>query len=671
MIKLTVNPDLKPEVKTFSKSIVAIGSEVPSQADFSLPGETLQPVHIKIQEQDGRFIITNNANDPFVTLNGLPFGKKSLKNHDLIQIGNTIIRFEGENSKPFSVSEEVPSTSSHGKPHENWVDTEEKLNVILEQALASKLTEPNPGQRQQLNKDIRQDSAASPNYKREEFQESMDFGNGFDVESEMEKLEEQAEIEAGWNFDQMKEDDLEDLLNQVEELESSRDTDQSHVKESLLSETNRNPLSEHIQKSSAQHHKPLESNIHQQTVSVQPPAHKNGDPHSSPAPKHSKGSLKDYYLSEFDDESENWNQNKKSQKDAEQSAKWNWSLIAIIGCVILALILILGAFFYSNIRARNAEEEIRAAEGVADVAMALTYAQINHINPQNQNWSDPEFLKNNLMAVLASEYSPVATLDHHGQFSNNSYLLRIYTSNDLSQFLVIAQPAPSLLQWLIPKASILVDSKAMELRRTSDLKAMNRLLLNPTTLDGLSAMEVSNLVKHGENIPLATLAAKSGQDGFNLPKALAFIRPNAENFIYNAPRYYHFGESFLKKAHILNESPSNGYEVALLQQEMLELSKFSNLVLYSSQGMQWAAQAQKSINTFLPNNKLLVAYLTFNSKGKINSSHLLMDEGPTDVAQGPSVPAMPYSHQDMENPLIFGSTNGPALPQAICPNFRE
>src|SRR5262249_55488559 len=161
----------------------------------------------------------------------------------------------------------------------------------------------------------------------------------------------------------------------------------------------------------------------------------------------------------------------------------------------------------------------------------------------------------------------------------------------------------------------------MEMRKVNDLKTLNRLLLNPTTLDGTNAHDVSELIKNGKLIPLSVLAAKADRQGFNPPKALGLIRPGAENVIYNAPRYYHFGEDFLTKALMIAESPSNGYEVELLQHEMKDLAKYPNLVLYSSQGMQWAVQAQKALNAFLPNNKMLIAYLKFNSRGAVSSSH--------------------------------------------------
>ena len=95
MIKLTVNPGLRQPARCFDKANVIIGSGSFSQADLHLPGEILLDVHVQILEQDHRFVIINHANDPYATLNGAPFAKKTIKSGDILQIGNTQILFEG------------------------------------------------------------------------------------------------------------------------------------------------------------------------------------------------------------------------------------------------------------------------------------------------------------------------------------------------------------------------------------------------------------------------------------------------------------------------------------------------------------------------------------------------------------------------------------------------
>ena len=45
-----------------------------------------------------------------------------------------------------------------------------------------------------------------------------------------------------------------------------------------------------------------------------------------------------------------------------------------------------------------------------------------------------------------------------------------------------------------------------------------------------------------------------------------------------------------------------------------------------------ALSAQKQISFFSPDSQILIANLKLNPKGIITSSHLLMDEGPSDIA---------------------------------------
>lgn len=586
MIRLTVNPGSQPDIKLFNKSIVTIGSDVPANSDFLLPGETLCPVHVKIQEQEGSFVITNQANDPFVTLNGLPFGKKTIKNNDLIQIGDTTIHFHGESS----VSDNPTPQVTKPLQLRPMVPTDE-ISDILEGALH--------------NQRLMGENAPK--------QSGLKANPSSEAESEMlEKQTQELLAEKTWDLEKMEERDLQDLLQQVNELEAYQQREAMTAEESSSFEA----IDEK-----------QDSTAEKQEFTAPPPSPLNAIPKN-------KGSLKDAYLSEFDDENQVWNQGKSSQKEEMNLIeKWNWKLIGIAMIVLFIISTLIGIFFFIKIAASNSKEEIKAAESIADVAMALTFAQVHHIKPQNQNWSDPDFLKNNLIAVLASDSMPLAQLDSHGQFHNLSYLLRIYTSNDLSQFLIIAQPAPSLLQWIVPKASILLHSKTMELRKTSDLKAINRLLINPTTLDGMSANELSHLVKQGDIIPLETLAMEN-QGDFKPPTTLALIRPGAENLIYNAPRYYHFGESFLKKAQILaNNFGNSDYEFTFFQEELQQLAKYPDIVLYTSYGLQWARQAQKQMNLFSPNSKVMIASLKLNPKGVIASAQLLMDgDGPSDVA---------------------------------------
>lgn len=340
---------------------------------------------------------------------------------------------------------------------------------------------------------------------------------------------------------------------------------------------------------------------------------------------------KDYYLSEFDDESEVWTSEKMKQKPLpEEPAQWKTPVTLILIAAFIAFLI--AVIIYIRATDRSDFEAIRAARGVSDVAMALTHAKLKQIKPTSQNWTDIEFLKNNLSSILGTDFTPFLNLDAHGQFTDSPYLLRIYTDTELNRFVVIAQPAPSLLQWLVPKYSIILDSRSMVLRKMRDLRQLNRLLTNHNPLDGSNGQEVGQLIDQGELIPLSSLSSRRRNEGYTAPKALGMLRPGAEQLIYNSPRYYPMGDNLLSHAIGLSDSASNSEDIALFQQQVQALAKLPHLVLYTSRGLESAAAAQRALTTFAPYEKLLVAYLTFANNGSLNGGHLLMTGIPEETA---------------------------------------
>ncbi|MGA8164122.1 MAG: FHA domain-containing protein [Waddliaceae bacterium] len=333
------------------------------------------------------------------------------------------------------------------------------------------------------------------------------------------------------------------------------------------------------------------------------------------------------YLDDFDNEHPHWNHESEEAKvqfeNRVYTIHWIKLLIALFSLAILAAAIFSVLYFRAS--GKNSEEENKIAAGISDIAMAITHARLNHITPNNRNWADSDFILNNLSIVLPPDLSTQAHIDNEGRFSRHPYILRVYTSTDMSRFLVIAQPSPNLLQWLLNKATIVIDSATMELRKISDIKNLNRLLSNPNPLEGKNGVEISRVIKGGKRMQPASLGGKKNQWGFSPPKALGFIRPGAQYYIYNAPRYYPLGESLLKKALLLNQNPENIDEIPALQAEIKEISQFRDIVLYTSQDLQRVIDAQKVLTIFSPDSDFLIAYVKLNPKGYIASSHLLMN----------------------------------------------
>lgn len=523
MIRLTLNAHSDSEIHLFNKSTILIGTDAP-HVDLVLPGSDIQPIHLKIVEQKGLYHLINLANDPFVSVNGHPFGKKLLNSGDNIILSQTTLLFE-----------------TLGTP----------INNECEQENGKDSTPTSEDQNQNSDASALITSIAPP--------------FSFSFEQEVEAL----------NEEELQNAPLNTYLNGFES------TKEAGATSSTVAE-----------KKEIERKKPT--------------------------------SLKDDYLRDLDDDNQ---ANRPFAQQGEPShlyQAWKWILVFIFS--LLAISGSVGSIIYFTVSDKAEAQETKAAQGVADVSMALIHAQLNYLKPHNHNWSDVDFLKNNLQAILPDSPSFASQIDAQGQFNCCPYSLRIYTSSDLSHFLLIAQPAPSLLNWLIPQSLIVVDSHLMELRILKDVRGLNRLLANPDPLDGSNGKEITSLIKQEGLIRLATLANDSNHQDFAPPKNLAWLRPGAENLIYNAPRYYRLGHHIIQKSMSLSTSKGSSQEVSALKQDIENLTSFNNFVVYSDQGKKSAVIVRQGLTLFAPSDKLLFGYLLFNAQGRIHQVYLLKDE---------------------------------------------
>lgn len=545
MIRLTVNAQSDPEIHLFNKSTILLGTES-AHVDLPLLGSDIQPIHLKIIEQDGFPILINYANDPFVSVNGHPFGKKLLNSGDIIVVHQITILFENLNDH------------THTSTTSNRPLNEETQGSLLEDKMRKQASAL------QTDPSFSLESLSFPSF-------TLPFEQDVEV---------------------LREEELKQVEKYLKDLES--------------------PPSELPKE-------PSSSSSKEKTVGEQKKI----------------ASLKDDYLRDLDDDNPyRENSFAIAAEPSHLYQAWKWILLFIFS--LLTISGAIGTIIYFSMSDKSEAQETKAAQGVADIAMALTHAQLNRLKPNNQNWSDVDFLKSNLQTVLPDTPSYATHIDAHGQFNSFPYSLRIYTSSDLSHFLLIAQPAPSLLYWLIPQSIIVVDSHLLELRTLKDVRNLNRLLANSDPLEGSNGKEIMTLVKQGGLIRLSSLANDSGHLDFSPPKNLAWIRPGAENFIYNAPRYYRLGQTLLQKATTLSTSKGSSQEVANLKQDVENFGWLNHLILYSDQGKKSALLARQGLLIFAPSDKFLFGYLLFNAQGKIHQVHLLKDDEEWKEASLPS-----------------------------------
>lgn len=513
MIKMTINPQAEPKSFCFNQDAIIIGEGSPESVDICFPSEGLHQNHIKILYKENGYWVINQANDPFVTLNGQPFGKKLLQKKDVLQIRNHTLHIDDISlHSSFVIPPKEPEIAQESPPLEKEIPSPfpDVENLDFDENPESRFTSDLPPPKTTQEKP----PAYSP---------SSDF-------------------------------------------------------------TGKNPpLSSFIEEA---------YNLEEQKRPIP----------FRPLPKRKSSSLK-----------------KKIIKIAV--------LLSLAVCIFSGLVFT-ELFFRAN--NKSVAEEMLAAESIADYAMALTFAKTLHSGTQTHHFVDPSFIKNQLVELLPPAMTPCGNIDAQGQFYNCPYKLRYYMNHDFSRFLLIAQAPPKLLQWFMPQKVLVVDSNLMEVRKTDDLRALNRLLSDPSPLDGPVGDEITKAVLQTEIIPLDDIARYTGKREFSPPKALKYIKPGAENLIYNAPRYYQFGGAFLKKALQSLKSPSHAYEMAVLQNEMNAIAPYHDLIFYTTEGLGKAQLANKAINKIKPHDSFFTGYLLLSKKGSVINSHLVMNESLTE-----------------------------------------
>jgi hypothetical protein len=260
--------------------------------------------------------------------------------------------------------------------------------------------------------------------------------------------------------------------------------------------------------------------------------------------------------------------------------------------------------------AKTGDEELKAARGLSDAAMALFYAKIHNIKPPNRNWSDPNFLKQILEGIVPKSTNEYCSIDSQGNFTDFPYILRIYTNDDASRFLLLAQPKPSFIRWFRPKNSIVVDSSQMELRKLKDIQPLNRIIFNTTDLNASTIKRIALLVNEGRLIPIEKLGKGNSEAQFSPPDELKTVAPGAQNVVYNAPRYHKITEPLLNEA--LEGRITGDY-----LKDLSNMMETPNLVLYTTEGVKTAVEAYNNLSGYVHPEKLLIGYFTYN-----NQTHL-------------------------------------------------
>lgn len=488
MIRLTVNAQSKPQVHLFNQATIKIGAAA-EQSDLVLEGPEYASIGLLITEMNGCFILFNQTNDPFISLNGHPFGRKLLNTGDVILVGETEILFEN-----------------------------------LDTTALVKKTEPSSAEQ------------VAPIF--------LDVPLPFEGEVK--------------GYDEKEWQEMESLVEKTEE-------------ESIVSP----------------------------------------QPASRPAPV---SSLKDDYLKEWEDQGGLLRVGRES--DDHLFMAWRTIVIFIVSLVMS--IFVGGALLYFSLSDQKQDQEVLAMQAMADLAASLSYAKLHHLHPTNQNWADADFLHLSLEKLLEETPSLASEIASNGQFRFCPYSLRVYTNPDLSRFLLIGQPAPSLWHWLLPKSVILIDSRTMKLHITKDIRHLNRLLAHSNPLEGSNGKAILDWIKQHRVVSLAWLAENTGNAEFCCSKQIRPMKNGMENLIYNAPRYRRIGKFLTDLALRLSKTP-DPQALLRLREGLADVASLPHLVLYAEDKKK-ASLIAEVLGRYSQGETLAVAYLgegELSQKGRV------------------------------------------------------
>ena len=299
------------------------------------------------------------------------------------------------------------------------------------------------------------------------------------------------------------------------------------------------------------------------------------------------------------------------------SSRGNVKKALSIGAIILLCSATIGFGLFFYISTLHARQEVRAAQGLSDIAMALTHAHITDSKPKYVAPDDPEFILKEIQASLPAKYWNESPTTQSGTFGLEAYEIRIFSENDLSKFLLIAKPHESWTQTLFPKASIILPSHTMKLYRSTNLYPWTQLLGRTHKLNEINPQDILNLAKEEQEILLTSLA--SDENGFLPPKELALIDEFYQGKLYNAPRYYPITQPLIREALNL-DSDSN----SLLAETAARYHYLDGLVCYTTEGPEVAEVAAKSLTLYAPKSELLLGYVEIDQEsGQVNKAHLL------------------------------------------------
>ena len=634
MIKLTLNSEAEALSQSFSKECVYIGTPAQENIDFKLP-ELSNETHLSITKEDDLFRIRNLNNSPAVTLNGNSFEET------VIESGANIV-IDGQ-SLTFQVTED--ELEEEEKALDFGTDESDPLFGDFPE---EELTEAPP----------------APKIEAEE----MDVINelfddtGLDLDEATDSVD-------------LSEEDIDELVKQVDEFlveeEAPEETveepavlEKDEAEESLEEPTESSTDSDNLVLDFQDDHvdEDLNAMILKQQQDESLGVTQGGDKNAV-----IEGEWSDIEEDIIDAEEAELEKETDAEPDVlEEHLEVNpqnsepflsKKLIAVASLLIMVGSLV--AFLtVTRIQNGHAKEELMAARGLADVAMALSHAELQNQIPYHHQWSDPDFIHENLASVLSSKYLAINDASSSNGFVGDSYHLRVFVQQSPFQFVLLAEPKNSWSQLIAPKAGFLINSETMQVRREQSTQSWEKTFRNQTYSSLKEKNTLEKLVNNSSVVRLSYLNNQSMTAGFTAPRDLVYLLPHGEATIYNAPRYYRFTEPLFDQILKFPTEELSEHEKAVATYQVHALSRFPHLVLYTTRGADAVKQALGVFEDQLPEGqKLLLGYVTLDEQsGLVANADLLIEESTLalleKMAQSKGSGSLPEQGEEQQNQIL-------------------
>lgn len=297
-----------------------------------------------------------------------------------------------------------------------------------------------------------------------------------------------------------------------------------------------------------------------------------------------------------------------------------------IAAVFLVGMLFSGVFTWFYYKNQSEKNELAAMRGVADIAMAVTYAQVYNVQPYHNNWKDPDFIDGCLNAVLSSKYRAASPIAQGGQLKDNIYQIEVIASHGVEDFLIVAIPRKGMQQMMAPCPLIVLSSRTMDIRKSKAIEPWVQAMKEGDLIDKAFVETLQDLADREVSLRLASLNAGDYSQGFAVLKKISYYWPEGENKVYNAPRYFQLTEPIISKIIEYSERGLSAQEKSVLEEKVSALNRRGDVICYTSYGEEVAGKAAEALASFPANQTLLVAAVELEKDTKMIQSAKALDE---------------------------------------------